>query len=64
LEAIAQREKYELLKNKVQEKQALLTIDLQKMKAGKGGVKLFLTGKSKEEEMNIIDKHIQEVNFF
>jgi len=61
LEAISQRERYENIKNKVQEKQALLNIELQNLKAGKGGMKLLLSLKSKEDEIKAIEKHLKEV---
>lgn len=61
LEAIAQRDKYDALKNKVQEKQSLLSVEIQNIIGGKSSIKSFLLGKSKEDEVAVLDKQLAEV---
>lgn len=60
LEAIAQRDKYDALKNKVQEKQSLLSVEIQNIIGGKSSIKSFLLGKSKEDEVAVLDKQLAE----
>jgi len=60
LEAIAQRDKYDALKNKVQEKQSLLSVEIQTIIGGKSSIKSFLLGKSKEDEVAVLDKQLAE----
>ena len=60
MEAIAQRDKYDALKNKVQEKQSLLSVEIQNIIGGKSSIKSFLLGKSKEDEVAVLDKQLAE----
>jgi hypothetical protein len=58
LEAIEQREKFEALKIKAQEKQKSETEDLHKVLAGKTTMKTFFSKKPKEEEVQELEKNI------
>jgi len=49
------------LKNKVQEKQSLLSVEIQNIIGGKSSIKSFLLGKSKEDEVAVLDKQLAEV---
>jgi len=60
LEAIAQRDKYDALKNKVQEKQSLLNVEIQNIIGGKSSIKSMILGKSKEDEVAALDKQLAE----
>lgn len=64
LEAISQRDKYEALKNKMQEKQTNLVMKLQSVSSGKNDLQLILLLKSKKEEIASLEKQISEVSFF
>ena len=64
MEAINQRDKYEGLKNKAQDKQKSDTLDLQKVLAGKTTIKTFFSRKPKEEEVGNLEKHIAQVRVF
>ena len=60
MEAIAQRDKYDALKNKVQEKQSLLNVEIQNIIGGKSSIKSMILGKSKEDEVAALDKQLAE----
>jgi len=60
LEAIVQRDKYDALKNKVQEKQSLLNVEIQNIIGGKSSIKSMILGKSKEDEVAALDKQLAE----
>ena len=62
LEAMAQRDKYENMKNKLQEKQREETNNLQKILEGNYSITSRLLGKSKEEEMASLEKQIVHVS--
>jgi len=61
LEAMAQRDKYENMKNKLQEKQREETNNLQQILAGNYSIASRLLGKSKEDEMASLEKQIVHV---
>jgi len=60
IEAINQRDKYESLKSKNQDKQKSDTLELQKVLAGKTTLKGIFSRKSKEEEVSSLEKHIAQ----
>jgi len=60
IEAIQQKEKYEQIKVKLQEKQKSDTAELQKILAGKTTFKSLLSRKSKDEELAAIEKQIAQ----
>jgi len=63
LEAINQRDKYDSLKSKNQDKQKSDTLELQKVLAGKTTLKGIFSRKSKEEEVSTLEKQIAQVLF-
>ena len=66
IEAITQRDRYDALKVKTQDKQKSDTLELQKVLAGKTTFKGLFSRKSKEEEVSSLEKQIADViiNFF
>ena len=63
MEAINQRDKYDSLKSKNQDKQKSDTLELQKVLAGKTTLKGIFSRKSKEEEVSTLEKQIAQVLF-
>ena len=63
LETIEQKEKYENIRSKLQDKQRSDTQEMQKILAGKTTFKTVFSRKSKDEEISLIEKSLAEVLF-
>ena len=63
LETIEQKEKYESIRSKLQDKQRSDTQEMQKILAGKTTFKTVFSRKSKDEEISLLEKSLAEVSF-